>query len=516
MVSNDEDFYMARIQDVIDGHPFLTNAYLWEHKHGLPQQLFIAEDILALPSIVLGISVPAARTLYTGVLSAGIFLLTYAAFFLVTRSRASALGFTVVLMLGLFMERLLRPVSPQFNIIFFLLAFILLWSAIQGDRSPKRFVIAGAALGFLCYIYPYYWTLYLILYGLLFCYGVWRDRNLARGILISLGSGLIVAIPYIVLTLQAARLPEYESTLTRLGLIYSHIPSGLNVLMWCAIPLVLAGFLWRMRLVARHQGIVLGALALCANMIAVNQHVLTGKNIEFSSHYLPGAIFFSLIMLAYLHANLVITEKRRTLIRSLSVAAGLYAVVHGLYGFGVHVVFAHLNEPSRYTQLFAWLNTHTERDAVILANEELSGYIPAYTHDNVFFARNANLFFLSDREVIDRFLINNYDESVTEDFVRTHERSLYGVRYIDRFGHIQQENKVRALLRMPLLPATRLPDDAISVVMERSRAIHAHSFQQALQPYRVDYVIWDSSEKLSWQRLLTPIEQIGPYTIYKL
>ena len=37
-VVDGELFYMARIKDVIDGHPILGNAYLYEHKNQLPQQ----------------------------------------------------------------------------------------------------------------------------------------------------------------------------------------------------------------------------------------------------------------------------------------------------------------------------------------------------------------------------------------------------------------------------------------------------------------------------------------------
>src|SRR3989344_8044075 len=48
-IINDGMFYYARIKDVADGHSFLSNAYLFEHKGGLPQQLFLAEYILAQP-----------------------------------------------------------------------------------------------------------------------------------------------------------------------------------------------------------------------------------------------------------------------------------------------------------------------------------------------------------------------------------------------------------------------------------------------------------------------------------
>src|SRR3989338_10909875 len=49
-ISNDELWYMARAQEVVDGHYFLKNPYFLEHKDGLPVQFFLADVVLAIPA----------------------------------------------------------------------------------------------------------------------------------------------------------------------------------------------------------------------------------------------------------------------------------------------------------------------------------------------------------------------------------------------------------------------------------------------------------------------------------
>src|SRR3989344_3093921 len=80
-VIDDELFYMARIKDVMDGHPTLGNAYLLEHKNQLPQQLFLPEWLLAQPLRLLNLDIVQGRILYNFILPALAFFLTYFAFY---------------------------------------------------------------------------------------------------------------------------------------------------------------------------------------------------------------------------------------------------------------------------------------------------------------------------------------------------------------------------------------------------------------------------------------------------
>ena len=167
----------------------------------------------------------------------------------------------------------------------------------------SRFGLRGVNalnFGFLFYIYPYYWTFYLIFLALLAAIYFFSNRVLSYKILSIAGGGLVLAIPYFYLNYLSSKLPYYTETLTRLGMIYSRFPSGVRILFWSALILAVFGWFLRRKIInwdAKTQFFIVGILA---SMIAVNQHLITGRNIEFSSHYDMGAMFFIVFALAYL------------------------------------------------------------------------------------------------------------------------------------------------------------------------------------------------------------------------
>ncbi len=163
-IVNDENFYYARIKDVVDGHPFLSNAYLYEHKSGLPQQVFLAEYLLAQPIKLFNLNINTAHLIYNFLFPVIAFILIYLALYLISKSRFWAIIFSLFLFFGLYLIDFIRPVSPQFNFIFWLTQFIFLWLLIS-ERKNKWFWLSVINFGGLFYIYPYYWTFYLIFFA---------------------------------------------------------------------------------------------------------------------------------------------------------------------------------------------------------------------------------------------------------------------------------------------------------------------------------------------------------------
>ena len=96
-IIDDELFYMARIKDVMDGHQTLGNAYLFEHKNQLTQQLFLPEFLLAQPLKIFNLDVSQGRIIYSFILPALAFILTYLAFYIIYPSRFWANLFSMFL-----------------------------------------------------------------------------------------------------------------------------------------------------------------------------------------------------------------------------------------------------------------------------------------------------------------------------------------------------------------------------------------------------------------------------------
>ena len=495
-VANDELFYLARIKDVMDEHPTLGNAYLWEHKMGLPQQLFLAEFLLAQRLKYLNINIQTGHLIYNFILPAISFMLGYLILYWITASRLWAIMFSVLLFFGIFLFEFTRPISPQFNFIFWLTQFLFLWILFTKGTSRKTVFLNVLNLGLLFYIYPYYWAYYLILLGILIVYFFFKNLDYCSALLKIVIGGLMLSSGYLYFTFKASQLQFYEDSLTRLQMIYTHFPSGINILKWAVPTLLLFFTLYRLKLLNYSKTSVFLTAAIFSVIVAVNQHIITGRNFEFSSHYYMVGVFVSVFALAYLWAQTREQEYKLktfdslwlgTLIILLSMA-GIIKYAEMAFSYSREMVTA-----QEFAPIFSWLNENTSRDSVIMANESISQLAAVYTHNNVFFARNANLFLLPDVEVIDRFILNNIDKKFDRDFVITNVRSIYGVRYIDEYGHTVQSNKVRKLLRLPTKAEIYLPEIAIDVFLTRAEYMK-NNLAKEIAKYRLDYIILENGQ----------------------
>lgn len=512
--ADDDLFYFARIRDVVDGHPFISNAYLAEHKDGVPQQLFLGEYLLAQPLRWFGIAVIRGQLFYAVILPSIIFILTYIIFYLITQRRFWSLGGSSLLIFGIFLFKLVRPISPQFNFIFWLTQFILLWLLVARHRTSRLFVaLNGLNFGFLFYIYPYYWTFYAILMGILIMVYFFQNRYLAYRIAWILVIGPLVASYYFYLLHLSTRLPEYQETLARLGMIITRMPSGFSIVILSGIIIgvyILA--CWRYRLVTDERFTFFVA-GLSATIIAVNQHIITGRNFEFSSHYSMLAIFWSIFALAFLIVQLGKSGKYHInsyRVKLFAVVITVAAILHGTYSYVQRAVAFDVTnyEIQHYAPIFDWLNQHSPLDSVVYADNVLSGYIPVYTHDNVFYNRNADAFFISNYEALDRFILNNLGDNFDRDMVIERQRSIYGVHYVDEYGHTQQSNKLRKFFGMQTLPEIRLPEQAIQRVIDRARVLKSGNIREEFNKYRLDYIVWPKSQLLPSYLLKLPVNKV--------
>ncbi len=497
---DDEDFYNARVKDVIDGHPMIGNAYLFEHKNSLSIQ-FLGEYLLAQPLKFFGLSVIQGRFLYNLLLPSLSFLLTYLIFYLISKSRRWSAIFSSFLFFGLYLGNFLRPVSPQLNFIFWLTQFIFLWRLVKEVSSRKFLLLNIVNLGLLFYIYPYYWTFYVvflaILAGIYFIY----DRGLSLAMVKVISGGFVIGIPYFINSYSFSQAPEYAETITRVGLIFSRFPSGIWIISWAFVLAALFALALKRKLINFNDKTALLFIGgILAAVISSNSNIITGKNLEFSSHYRMLSVFFFSFSFAYLWKLYLERNFRYKKIAGmvlLSVALLLSA--QNTYAYlKQHSVSASPGDQD-YALLFNWLNKNMPKDSVIYANDTLSNLIPIYTSNNVFYSENANLFLAGDSEIITRFVLNNYFETFNREFVIKNARSIYRVRYIDKYGKAVQSNKLRKLLGIKTVPEVFLPEDAINNVLNRAVKLQKEDLEKELKNFRVDYVLWDKDKNPEWK-----------------
>lgn len=494
ILNDDELYYLARAQDSADGHVQLGNPYLYEFKNLPTIQFFIPDLLLVKPLVWLHVSVPFGYVVYDGILPIVITLLLYAVAYRISGSRWWALlgaGWFIIAK-ALFMFH--RPVSPQFTVIIFLCALLAVMYAYE-RRTWRTMLAVGVTLGALFYTYTYYWT-WEVVFLAVAAIGLWlfgRDRAGARHLVSGLGIGILLGAPYLIATARATGLRAYQETITRLGMIDSHMPSGMWVITLGMLAAVIGLLLWRKDR-SRAWLVFAGGVA---SIIVVNQHVITGKNLEFSSHYLLPAVLWAL--LAVITALHFFVRGKRS-VQVLSLVILLSMIMSGAHRV---VAFSRVSEDERAVQAYgpvlAWLRSHAPTDAVVYANDSLSMVIPAYTSQNVWYAPGAQLHFMTDDEVLERFVLAHYFETIDESFVRSHERQVYGVRYIDAAGHRTQVNALRTRLGLSALAGERLPAEAVVRVTEAARQRQSEPLLPQLMRYRVDYVLWDRVADPQWR-----------------
>lgn len=515
----DEGYYMARQQDVIDGHPTLGNPYLYEHKDEPGLQVWILDALLAWGSDILFGDVYDGALFWDFVLPGVIVLLTYAVLMLYTREQVLSLAVTALASIGLYLEVYNRSPSPQFNFIFFLIFLILFLQTIL-KRTYSYALAAALALGALFYVYTYYWTYVFVLLALsgVGAFAFFRKEHLHQKIAAVFGGGLLLGIPYFLTLHATSSLSYYQESLARVGMITTHSPSGIFIVFAGAAVFALMLVLWRLRVLAFSPLTVVAASGVLAGVIATNHHLITGLNLEFSTHYHWVSMYADIFAVA-LCAQAVLSRmaewedyaRRATLafIVAFSLASAWGIVQRQIVPTPGFIA------SQRYAPVLAWLDAHTNVDDVVYTDQELSHLIPIYTHDNVFYTGAATLYIMPQKEIRARFLAAHYfDPALTREIMTdglSMERQIYGNYYIEVAAHTRSLNKLRRMAGLSPLSVERYPEANIASLIQEWQEQKSRSFMQILSQYRVDYVVWDRAAHPEWRIDAIP----GLHTVYE-
>ncbi|MBI5765891.1 hypothetical protein HZA71_01540 [Candidatus Falkowbacteria bacterium] len=503
VVNDDELYYMARAREVVDGHYFISNPYFAEYKNGLPMQVFLPDLISAMPAKVLNIRIYPLYEFYDFLLPALLFFLTYLIFYVLIKDRFWSLFLSGWIFLIKYFFMFNRPISPQFVFIFAVTLILLLIKIIKNSEAKNNLLIFLAAVnfGFLFHIYPYLWTYFSTVLVLLIIYYLWQKNfYLFKKFLIIFISGIIIGLPYFYQTWRAGKAEFFQDTMARLGMIYTRFPSGI----WIVIPsLILLALLVYLYLKNRQNPSsydlkAFFTVAILSAIINVNQHIITGKNFFFSSHYEIIAYLLVVFALAYI---LWSSEKIAFLMkmRFIKVLALIIIIVNFIPIFNKIYDFD-FNEAVKIQQwqlAFDWLNRNTKKDEVVMANDEISNYLPSYTHNNVLFNVNGKLFFMSTEEILDRFALNNFwQKDFSNDFVKLKILSVYGYRNKALAGRAKQKNKIAKIFNFPQKPLDDLyyPPEQIKTILDYFKNIKEADWLNGLKKYQVKFLVLDNNQ----------------------
>jgi len=529
MNTANEDFYIGRMQEIIDGHPLLGSPVFYEGKEQWPLTPPIGEMFYALPSLVFHIPLIAIVTASRFVFPFIIFMLVY---FLINKltvhsgvitNKINAVAGALLVTLGydlvdyrnlwLFLTGKIsggyfliwsRPVHPVVGAILLFAFLLCLWFIIQ-QKKYKKTLIAAASLLLALMIGSYFfsWGIALSALGVLFImYLIEKKYAISKSLLAVLAIAAALTFPYWYFSWQLSKNHWYKEAVMRNGLFYTHYSLLNKVLLatiiFYAVTLVILYWqrntwpVWKERVIntshkTKLQDWHLFCLALLlGGLWALNQQVVTGVAI-WPFHFVQYTIPLAMVVVCVLLYNLIKAKWPGSWVVTIiviilaSLIFGVFTQVKGYQG-----KFDYYASLQSYGGVFAWLNNQP-KDCVVLTLDEtnkaynLNGLIPAFTHCNIYAANwvarpdrayDSYLTLLRLRGVmgndVDEYLRQHKYEATT--YLFSNWKSLFGIQQFPDVSDPALAEKIH-----------KIPQDYKQFMQQ--------DFRAALSKYRLDYIL---------------------------
>ena len=233
---------------------------------------------------------------------------------------------------------------------------------------------------------------------------------------------------------------------------------------------------------------------LLGGILASNNQIISGQNLEFSSHYFLPAAYITLLAGSFLIFT-ILSEKKNTawaIPTRLGIVGILMVVILIKCATSVErriILSPEKLSEQRYGPIMSWLRENTAPESVVLAAEDTSYLIAAYTPDRIFYSRNANLHIMTDEEAWTRFYLLYYGAKYDDDFFTNHVGQIWGAHYFDEYGHEMQLNKFRKLIGLPLVPAEVIPQAAKDTLRKFAASLSEKNPNLILGNRKIDYAI---------------------------
>ena len=527
MRTPNEDFYLARVQEILDGHPALSSFVFFEYKNQPSLTPPVGELAYAIPSLLLNVSPADILIASRFFLPFILFILMYFLIYRITASseprssKINAIAGALLVTLGydlvdyrnlwLLLKGAIepggfllwaRPVRPIVGVIL-LTSFLLLILPILRKAKKQKVYIFGASL-LLAMMFPsgfFDWGMALsVLAVAILIYFFKKEYNVVKNLATVVFSSLFLSAPYWYLVWRASSHPWYKESALRTGLFYTHYPL-LNKFILAVLAVFLVAlflslfknknnnFSFREKIDSLRDWHWISLIFILASLWAYSQQIVTGVTI-WPYHFVQYTIPFGIIVLIVTFYNVVKEWSKYVwgagiaIFIACSLIFGVY-IQAGAY-FKFYSRYASLQS---YTSLFDWLNEQEKDCAVLIGNTpddvpNLDVLILAFTHCNLY---NSNMVasFLPDERVYHSYFIHLFFSGVTSDnigqYVRKNEnevrghlstnwKSLYGVKDFPDFQDTELKERIE-----------NLPRDY--------KVFLSDGLKSGLDKYRLDYIL---------------------------
>lgn len=526
--------WSARIAEVQNGHPLSGSIYYKDGKDNPYLFQPLGSMVVGYMGRLFLLDINNTLLLSRFVLPFAVFLLMYAFVYLLSRDKLVALSSAAVLLLadsalsyfgltsllqGISPEdfiRLARPLNPAMIYVFFFGFLVAFWLFYK-NRDWRYGIASAILLGLNFYNYFYSWT-YLYAFGGILVLSLlirkqWREA--VRIFWVFFGA-LLVAIPYAINLYRASLHPAYEEAGLRFGVVETHAPLFVGFMVIGALVI----FLWKFPKEDQERYFFSLAL-LVAPFVALNQQLITGKVLQ-PAHYhwffhKPMAVIFIFMIIFYMFAQKGWVFHRKalaTLILAGSLATAVFVQATSYYD-GTNDGGKIAIDRQKYGPVMTWLSEHAEKEAVVLANNEISHMTVIYTPQNVYYHRAAMYSLAATKERLLEVIFTFYrlrgiePNKVRDVFFAERaylSANIYGMHYRELFGSYEA-----------------IPDEKIEEIVTRyeetSQVLVSKWLNDILAKYEVEYVIWDKQKELGWNldqyAFLKKAVEFGDLAIYR-
>ncbi len=514
-LAEDEVHYLANTKEVSEGHS-LANAFLKEHKDEPYLQPALAETIFAKIANWLNISIPKLFFFNDFLLPFIGVILLYFLFFFLIQSRIISLFFTFFYYL-IYLGGMGRPINQQFSILFVFIGLSLIRKIFTSKLKLKELIIfnslLGLVLGSLVYIYPYYWTTLLVVYGLCLLVKTIKEKNLietAKNFIVFFIVALTVAAPYLINLHKAILSPFYNESALRLGMISTHWPGCLIKVGLAIITGLIFIYIDKRKIKSE---VINYSYILLASVIILNwQNIITGKYLQFSSHYNLVSFLLILIVLAVMITNLknyelkfsdkkTIWQISAILLLTLGALSYLaYANRNEVFSFRARVAPDQMLELQKSSDLFDWFNTKTPKDSAVYyigsdSAKEMNFTI--YSNNNLYYQPYAAHYLMSDDELENRWLISKFfTEKIDGEYIKINNRGIWMNKFVDVNQNQGIRNKIVGLItrRNYVTPEMIPTPEYIDRVLKKNEVLHKEKVEDVMKKYDIDYIVLDISD----------------------
>ena len=410
-----EDYYMAKIQDIIDGHWLANSPYLYDYKNKLSLIFPVGEYLYAWPALLFGVSVASILMATKFIFPVLLFLLVYFLLYNLSKrtsgDKINAIFGGLLVTIGeyfvnykdtwliltgqnhnLYLSIWTRPVNPITGALFLFIFLILLWNSLFSKKWYYS-VFSGIVLGLMTgYIFS--WLTALAIIGASIIISLVRRRfGLVKKLFFIISCSLLAGLPSYYLWFRSFFSAEDgQYTASRFGLMLTHYPI-LNKVALAQTILFLALFLFEWRRKKKNNEKFeewwwFAAALVASNWLVYNQQIITGRVVwpPHLTQYTVPLVFLTFVLILGNYFRILVPKLWSLFVIAISGVVVLFII---MTTFNYNSQMKDFSKLQRYVPFFNWLNRYSARDCVVLANEEgdrdfLTRWIPAFTHCNTY------------------------------------------------------------------------------------------------------------------------------------